>query len=453
MLPADDLLREVTAAASQLPIWGQSLRPLIKEDLLRHLREHGIQRYSEVEFKEERQAVMAEVFGTHSDQLKDLQNCLGHVIEEKITNSLLMDVGTADQDALERAVDLAANAAVTLLGRLRHIDARLFVPRLVAARPNDRLRRILWDRLLLKSDSHRPDHAKECSDRPRGLPQDLLGSSDLRLSRSQTAEVERLVAASPETEPTESSVCTAVVLVLVYGVGPANPRRYEGLLSSTKAWDAAVSHCSDLDAGSWIRRRFVDARVDQEATKLVWDELLFAACWSPAAVPKVLAICTRVLLDLIGRPSGVVSGTAFLEALRSRRSDLLEVICGRGSESIAEVSSCSSLPDHLPQYGTSLDHEEPHNGHHNDPSEGVDAATQTEEDLWNGHGRPGLAVEPWSSYVTDLMAKGGGRVGLSVELRDGRRIQLPIINPFGLVDSVSEVLRTVSPFRVTMAFR
>ncbi|KAF4716438.1 hypothetical protein FOZ63_018480, partial [Perkinsus olseni] len=211
MPPTEEFLRDVSRAAAELPAWRESLRPALKDWLLGHLREHGIPRFSDIEFPEERQAVLAELFPNHTDQLASLRNCIDAVIEEKLTDMLLGGHGF-DEDVLEQATDLAASAAVMLLDRLRHLDSRVFLPQLVAARPNDRLRRVLWDRLLLKIDIKDSQYPAEvCHGDVGQTLEEALGSCGARLSRSLVAEVGRLVTECPEAAPSKpASVSTAV---------------------------------------------------------------------------------------------------------------------------------------------------------------------------------------------------------------------------------------------------
>ncbi|KAF4708878.1 hypothetical protein FOZ62_024517 [Perkinsus olseni] len=448
MPPTEEFLRDVSRAAAELPAWRESLRPALKDGLLQHLREYGIPRFTDIEFPEERQAVTAELFTNHTDQLVCLRNCIDAVIEEKLTDLLLRDGCGSDEDVLGQATDLAASAAVMLLDRLRHSDPRVFLPRLVAARPNDRLRRILWDRLLLKVDIGEPQHTAEvCQGDAGQILDEALGSCGVRLSRSLVAEVERLVTECPEAAPSKpASVSTAVVLVLVYGVSPANHRRYRKLLSLTEAWDTAVAAAtlSSRDAPLWLGKRFLDPAVDQECTKLVWDQLLLASPRS-TAVAGVVSICTEVLLDCLAESSALLSGEAFHIALRSRRADLAKVICGRGWRSLDESSR--TPPSGLPCLSSSADAERPQTSECQAPQNGlsvtaepVDGVTRSAKEPEDGQVATGMSLESLR-YARELISKGANasRAGLSLELRGGKRIQLPPINPFGLVDSVSEV--------------
>ncbi|KAF4673032.1 hypothetical protein FOL46_007972 [Perkinsus olseni] len=448
MTPAEELLREVSRAAAELPAWRESLRPVLKDGLLQHLKEHGLRRFSDIEFPEERQAVMGELFTNHADQLRCLRNCLDALIEEKLTDMLLLDGRGSDEDVLGQATDLAAGAAVMLLDRLRHLNPRVFLSRLVAARPNDRLRRVLWDRLLVKIDIRdSQDPTEVCHGGVEQTLDEALGSYGVRLSRSVVAEVERLVTECPEATPSEPAlVCSAVVLVLVYGVSPVNHRRYRKLLSLTQAWDAAVAAAtlSSREAPLWLGKRFLDPTIDQECTKLVWDQLLLATPRG-AAVAGVVSICTEALLDCLAESSALLSGEAFHIALRSRRADLAEVICGRGWRSLDEPSRVP--PSGLPCLSSSADAEHPQASDCQAPQHGlsvttepVGGVTRSAKEPEDGRVATGMSIESLR-YAGDLISKGANasRAGLSLELREGKRIQLPPINPFGLVDSVSEV--------------
>ncbi|KAF4690915.1 hypothetical protein FOZ60_016518 [Perkinsus olseni] len=429
MPPTEEFLRDVSRAAAELPAWRESLRPALKDGLLQHLREYGIPRFTDIEFPEERQAVTAELFTNHTDQLVCLRNCIDAVIEEKLTDLLLRDGCGSDEDVLGQATDLAASTAVMLLDRLRHSDPRVFLPRLVAARPNDRLRRILWDRLLLKVDIGEPQHTAEvCQGDAGQILDEALGSCGVRLSRSLVAEVGRLVTECPEAAPSKpASVSTAVVLVLVYGVSPANHRRYRKLLSLTEAWDTAVAAAalSSREAPLWLGRRFLDPAVDQDCTKLVWDQLLLATPRS-TAVAGVVSICTEVLLDCLAESSALLSGEAFHIALRSRRADLAEVICGRGWRSLDESSR--TPPSGLPCFSSSADAEHPQTSECQAPQNGlsvtaepVDGVTRSAKEPEDGQVATGMSLESLR-YARELISKGANasRAGLSLELRGGK---------------------------------
>ncbi|KAF4718257.1 hypothetical protein FOZ63_029206, partial [Perkinsus olseni] len=440
MPPTEEFLRDVSRAAAELPVWRESLRPVLKDGLLQHLKEHGIPRFTDIEFPEERQAVTGELFANHTDQLACLRNCLDALIEEELTDMLLRDGCGSDEDVLGQTTDLAASAAVMLLDRLRHLDPRVFLPRLVAARPNDRLRRVLWDRLLLKFDIGEPKRPAEVCHGDGGQNlEEALGSCGVRLARSLVAEVERLVTECPEAAPSKpASVSTAVVLVLVYGVGPANHRRYRKLLSLTGAWDAAVAAAtlSSRDAPLWLGKRFLDPAVDQECTKLVWDQLLLASPCS-TAVAGVVSICTGVLLDCLAESSALLSGEAFHIALRSRKADLAEVICGRGWPSLDEPSRVP--PSGLPCCSSSADAEHPQASDCQAAQHGlsvtagrVDGVTRSGKEPEDGRVATDMSIESLR-YVRELISKGANasRVGLSLELRGGKRIQLPPSTPSG----------------------
>ncbi|KAF4665098.1 LAS1-like [Perkinsus chesapeaki] len=403
----------------------------MRHALLEHLEDYGLHSLTDVKFEEERQALMAELFRSQAPQLEALRNAIDTLIEKKLTAILLN--GSSDKSALVHATDLAANAAVALLYKLKRVGVKIFLPRLAAARPNSRLRRILWDRVLL-DDNNNAGQKQILKGRPVDITtvDDAIKSSGVALSQRDIAEVKTLVMEGGHgSEP--STIYTAIVLVLVYGIHPLNHERYKKLAIVTDRWDRALKSTSqrDGDSGhdgrSWLSRRFLDGRLGKECTELIWDQLILATHSSEQVLANLTSLCMSCLLPLLNTANGALSGEALHASLRARRTDIIKLVCGAGVEL---QGPSRSLPARLPTLGQQPPQRP--------PPVHVDAAIQSAEEVPL---KPPCLSDDSLRYAEELIKrkKASNRIGLELELHQGQCIGLPLVNPFGLQDSVAEI--------------